>query len=125
VNARVEGKFRCREMFGPVFLTFVTEETEVLLYFLVLALDFAISFEMIGSSEAGFNTKTLIESMHESGCKLRTTIGEDFLWDSVKTEDIPVVKIGRALSCEVGLTQDEVSLIGVVIHVDGNGVKVV
>jgi hypothetical protein len=98
VNTGVEGKFHCREVFGPVFLTFVTEETKVLLYFLILALHFAISFRMIGSSEAGLNTKTFIESTHKTGRKLRAAIGEDFLWDSVEAEDIPVVKIGSAFS---------------------------
>jgi hypothetical protein len=83
VNAGVKGKFCCGEMFGPVFLSFVIEEAEVLFYFLVLTLDFAISFRMIGSSETGFDTKTLVESTHESGRKLRTTIGEDFLRDPV------------------------------------------
>jgi hypothetical protein len=96
VNAGVEGEFCRREMFGSVFLTFVTEETEVLLYFLVLALDFAISFGMIGGSEAGLDTKMFVEGTHELGRKLGATIGEDFLRDSVKTEDIPVVKIGSA-----------------------------
>jgi hypothetical protein len=97
MNTRVQGKFHCRKIFGPVFLIFVTEETKVLLDFLVLALNFAITFKMIGSGEAGFDTKTFVESTHESGRKLRTTIGKNFLWDSVKAEDIPIVKIGSAL----------------------------
>jgi hypothetical protein len=98
VNTRVEGKFCCREIFGPVLLTLVTEETKVLLNFLILALNFAVIFRMVGSSEASFNTKMLVESTHELSCKLGTTIGEDFLWDSVKAEDIPVVEVGSALS---------------------------
>jgi hypothetical protein len=96
VNTGVKGEFRCREMFGSVFLMFVTEETEILLYFLVLALNFAISFRMIGSSEASLDTKTFVESVHELDRKLKTAIREDFLRDSVKTEDIPVVKIGSS-----------------------------
>jgi hypothetical protein len=79
VNAGVKGKFRCKEVFGPVFLTFVAEKTKVLLYFLVLMLDFAITFRMIGSSEASLNTKMFVESTHKSGRKLETAIGEDFL----------------------------------------------
>jgi hypothetical protein len=96
VYARVEGKFRSREMFGPIFLMFIIEEMKILFYFLVLALNFAISFRVIGGSEASFNTKTLIESTHKLGHKLWTAIGEDFLQDSVKIEDIPIVKIGSA-----------------------------
>jgi hypothetical protein len=125
VNVRVEGKFHCRKMFGPVFLTFVTEEMKILLYFLVLALDFAISFWVISSNEAGFYTKTFIECMHKLGHKLGAVIGEDFFRNSVKMEDIPIMKIGSALGCQVGLARDKVSLIKVVIHVDHNGVKVV
>jgi hypothetical protein len=97
VNTRIEGKFCCKEMFGPVFLMFVTEEMKVLLYFLVFVLDFAISFRMISSSEAGFDTKMFIKSTHESGCKLWTTIGEDFLWNSVEIEDVLIVKISSTL----------------------------
>jgi hypothetical protein len=98
VNMGVKGKFRCGEMFSPIFLTLVTEEMKILLYFLVFALNFAVSFRMIGSSEASLNTKTFIESTHKLSRKLRTAIREDFLRDSVKAEDIPVVKIGSTLS---------------------------
>jgi hypothetical protein len=66
-------------MFGLVFLTLVTEETKILLNFLVLAFDFAVTFWVVGSSEAGLDTKMFVESMHESGRKLRTAIEEDFL----------------------------------------------
>jgi hypothetical protein len=79
MNTRVKGKFCYRKMFGLIFPMLVTEETKVLLNFLVLALNFAITFRMVGSSEAGFNTKTFIESMHELGHKLGTAIREDFL----------------------------------------------
>jgi hypothetical protein len=99
VYTRVKGKFHSREVFSPVFLTFVTKESKVLLYFLVFMLNFAITFRVIDSSEASFDTKTLVESIHKLGCKLQTTIGEDFLWSSVEAEDVPIVKIGSALSC--------------------------
>jgi hypothetical protein len=79
MNVRVEGEFCSREISGPVFLIFVTEEMKVLFYFLVLALDFTISFRVVASSETSFNTKMLIESSHELGCKLQTAIREDFL----------------------------------------------
>jgi hypothetical protein len=99
VDTGVESKFHCGEMFGLVFLTFVTEEIKVLFYFLVFALYFAISFRIIGSSEASFDTKMFVESAHKSGRKLRAAVGEDFLRDSVKTEDVPIVKIGSILGC--------------------------
>jgi hypothetical protein len=79
-------------------LIFVTEKTEVLFYFLVLALNFAISFRMVGSSEASFDTKMLVESTYKLGHKLWTAIREDFFWNSVKIENIPVVKVSSALN---------------------------
>jgi hypothetical protein len=95
----VKGKFCCREMFGPIFLMFVTEETEVLLNFLILALDFAITLGVISSSEASLDTKLFVECIYELGRELGTTIGENFLWNSVKAEDILVVKIGSTFGC--------------------------
>jgi hypothetical protein len=86
-------------MFSPVFLTFVTEETKVLFYFLALALNFVVTFKVIGISESSFNTKVLIESTHKLGHKLWTAIEEDFLWNSVKMEDVLVVKIGSTFGC--------------------------
>jgi hypothetical protein len=79
VDVGVQSEFCSREIFGLVFLTFVTEEMKVLFYFLVFALNFAISLRMVGSSEAGLNTKMLVESTHKLGCKLWTAIREDFL----------------------------------------------
>jgi hypothetical protein len=86
------------EIFSLVFLTFIIEETKILLYFLILALNFAVTFKVIGPSEAGFDAKMLVESTHKMGRKLGTVIREDFLRDSVKAEDIPIVKIGSILS---------------------------
>jgi hypothetical protein len=93
----VQSKFSSREMFGPVFLSLVIKETKILLYFLVLVLNFAIFFKMIDSSEASFDTKMLIESTYELGCKLWAVIGQDFLWDFMKMEDILIVKISSVL----------------------------
>jgi hypothetical protein len=98
IDTGVQGEFCSREIFGPVFLIFVTEKTEVLFYFLVLALNFAISFRMVGSSEASFDTKMLVESTYKLGHKLWTAIREDFFWNSVKIENIPVVKVSSALN---------------------------
>jgi hypothetical protein len=43
----------------------------------------------------------------------------------VEAKDIPIVKVSSALGRQVGLTQNKVSLIGVVVHVDSNRVVVV
>jgi hypothetical protein len=67
VNTRVKGEFHCREMFGSIFLTFVTEKTKVLLHFLVFVVNFAVTLRMVGSSETGLNTKMLVESTHKAG----------------------------------------------------------
>jgi hypothetical protein len=92
MDTRVQGKFHYREMFSPVFLIFVTEEAKILLNFLILVLNFAVSFRVIGSSEAYSNTKLFVESIHKSGCKLWAAIREDFLWNSMEAEDVLIVK---------------------------------
>jgi hypothetical protein len=38
------------------------------------------------------------------GCKLRAAIREDFLWDSVKTEDIPIMKISSDVETRLDTT---------------------
>jgi hypothetical protein len=55
-------------------LIFITEETKILFYFIVLSFDFTIIFRMVSSSEASFNTKIFVESMHELGYKLQTVM---------------------------------------------------
>jgi hypothetical protein len=121
MDTRVKSKFHCREMFSLVFLMFVIEELKILFYFLVPVLDFAISFRVISSSEAYFNTKMLVEGMHKLGCKLWAVIGEDFSWDSMKVENIPIVKFGSSFGRQVRFAQNKTSLVGVVIHVDCRG----
>jgi hypothetical protein len=78
---------------------FITEETEVLFYLLVFVLNFAVTFRVLSSSKAKFNAKAFVKSTHKLGCKLWTAIREDFFWDSMKIEDILVVKIDSTLSC--------------------------
>ena len=68
--ARIECKFRCREMIAPVRLTFVGEHPKVLLDILVFVLDFAIALRVIGSSQAGLDTETFVECAHKPGGKL-------------------------------------------------------
>jgi hypothetical protein len=70
VYTGVEGKFCGREVFGPIFLMFVTEKTKVLLNFLIIVLNFAITLEMIGSSETSLNITMLVEYIHKLGHKL-------------------------------------------------------
>jgi hypothetical protein len=45
----------------------VTEEAEVLFYLLILVLDFAVTFRMVGSDEPSLNSKASIESIYKSG----------------------------------------------------------
>jgi cellulose synthase/poly-beta-1,6-N-acetylglucosamine synthase-like glycosyltransferase len=68
-------------------------------YFLVFVLNFTITFEVVGSSKAGLDTKMFIESTYRLGRKLWIAIREDFLWNFVEMEDIPIVKISSTLSC--------------------------
>jgi hypothetical protein len=80
---------------------------------------------MVGSSEASFNNKALIEGSHEMGSKLRATIGEDFPWNSVEVEHIGVVDVSGTLSCKVRLAGHEVALIWVVVDIYADGIKAV
>jgi hypothetical protein len=85
--------------------------------FLVLALYFAITLRMVGSSKAGFDTKALVEGSHKTGSKLRAPIGEDLLWDSVEPEYAGVVDVSGTLGCKVRLAGHKVALIRVVVDV--------
>jgi hypothetical protein len=85
----------------PVVLPFIAKQVKVLFSFLVLALYFAVTLRMVGSSEAGLNTKVLVESSHETGSELRALIREDLLRNSVEAEYIGVVDISGTFGCKV------------------------
>jgi hypothetical protein len=108
-----------------VVLPFVTKQVKVLFNFLVLALYFAVTLWMVGSSKAGLDTKALVESSHETGSELWAPIGEDLLRNSMKAEYIGVMDIGGTFGCKVRLARHEVALIRVVIDVYADGVEVV
>jgi hypothetical protein len=95
----------------PVVLPFITKQAKVLFNFLVLALYFAVTLRIVGSSEAGLDTKALVESSHETGSKLWATIGKDLLRDSMKTKYIGVVDVSGTLGCKVRLVGHEMALI--------------
>jgi hypothetical protein len=92
---------------------------------LVLALYFAITLWMVGSSKTGLDTKALVEGSHETGSKLQASIREDLLWDSVEAEYIGVVDIGSTFGCKVRLAGHEVALFQVVVDVDTDGIEAV
>jgi hypothetical protein len=93
--------------------------------FLVLALYFAVTLRMVGSSKAGLDTKALVEGSHETGSKLRTLIREDLLQDSMEAEYIGVMDVGGTFGCKVRLAGHEVALIRVVIDVYADGIEAV
>jgi hypothetical protein len=109
----------------PVILPLFTKQAKVLFDFLVLALYFAVTLRMVGSSEAGLNTKALVESSHETGSKLQAAIREDLLWDSVEAEYIGVVDVCGTFGCKVRLAGHEVALIQIVIDINADGVKAI
>jgi hypothetical protein len=90
--------------------------------FLVLALYFAVTLRMVGSSKAGLDTKALVEGSHETGSELRTPIRED-LRDSMEAEYIGVMDVGGTFGCKVRLAGHEVALIRVVVDVYTDGIK--
>jgi hypothetical protein len=109
----------------PVVLLFIAKQAKVLFNFLVLALYFAVTLRMVGSSKAGFDTKALVEGSHETGSKLRTAIGEDLLRDSVEAEYVGVVDVSGTLGCKVRLARHKVALVRVVIDVNTDGVEAI
>jgi hypothetical protein len=109
----------------PVVLPFVAKQAKVLFDFLVLALYFAVTLRIVGSSKAGLYTKALVEGSHETGSKLRAPIREDLLRDSVEAEYIVVVNVGGTFGCKVRLAGHEVALIRVVVDVYADGIKAV
>lgn len=110
------------EPVDPVVLSLGDEEAQELLYFLVLALNFAVAFRVVGGGQAGLNTKALVESTHVASGKLVTTIGEDLAQETVETEDISVVDIGHAFSGDCRVNGHEMALVRVVIHVNSDRV---
>jgi hypothetical protein len=93
--------------------------------FLVLALYFAITLRMVGSSETGLNIKALVKGFHEMGSKLQAVIREDLFWNSMKVEYVGVIDISGTLGCKVKLAEYEVALIQVVINVDIDGIEAI
>jgi membrane protein required for beta-lactamase induction len=85
----------------PVVLLFITKQAKVLFDFLVLALYFAVTLWIVGSSKAGLDTKAFVEGSHEMGSKLWAPIGEDLLWNSMKAEYVGIVNVGDTFSCKV------------------------
>jgi hypothetical protein len=122
---RIESKLSGGQMRCPVVLPFVTKQAKVLFNFLVLALYFAVTLRMVGSSKAGLDTKALIEGSHETGSELQAPIGEDLLWDSVEAEYVGVVDVGGTFGCKVRLAGHEVTLIRIVIDVNTDRIEAV
>jgi hypothetical protein len=108
----------------PVILPFITKQVKVLFDFLIFAFHFAITLRMVGSSEAGLDTKALVESSHKTSSKLQAAIREDLPRDSVEAEYIEVVDVSST-SCKIRLAGHEVALVQVMIDVDANGIKAV
>lgn len=82
-DVRVQHELCHRYPVDPVVLLLGDEEAQELLYFLVLALDLAVAFRMIGSGQAGLDNKALGESMHVVSGKLVSAVGEDLAWETV------------------------------------------
>jgi hypothetical protein len=108
-----------------VVLPFVAKQAKILFNFLVLALYFAVTLWMVGSSEAGLDTKVLVQGSHKTGSKLQAAIREDLLQDSVEAEYIEVMDIGGTLGCKVRLAGHKVALIQVVVNIYTDRIKAI
>jgi hypothetical protein len=122
---RVESKLSGEQVRCPVVLPFITKQAKVLFNFLVLAFHFAITLKMVGSSEAGLDTKVLVKSSHETSSKLWAAIREDLLQNSVKAEYVRVVDVSGTLGYKIRLAGYKVALIRVVVDVNADGIETV
>jgi hypothetical protein len=101
VSTSVESEISGRQMRCLVVLLFSAKQAKVLFDFLILAFHFAVILEVVGSSEAGLDTKMLVEGSHEMSSKLWAAIREDLLWDPVEAEYIGLVDVSSIFSCKV------------------------
>lgn len=80
----VIGKFCKRDPFKAIILMLIDEEVEVLLNLLVDPFSLTISLWVIGCRGGNFNTKELVQLMHELGYKLCASVTDDLLGKSME-----------------------------------------
>ncbi len=76
-------KLREREPIGPVVLSIVNEDSEVLLDLLVNSFSLTICLGMEGGRCIGRDVEESVEFLHELGDKLRTSVQDDDLRHAV------------------------------------------
>jgi hypothetical protein len=97
----VEYKFCRREVIHPVILSGVSKQTQVSFDFLVCAFSLPVRLRMIRGSQRVDDPKFLIQGFGEACGELRTPIGYDLGWDSVKAEYLAVMDIHDPLRINV------------------------
>ncbi len=93
----------------PVVLSFVDEELQVLLQFLVNSLGLSIGLGVVGCGRGYLNTQELEQLLHECSNELRTSIGDDLPQKAMKLPDVSKVQIGIPSRCSGSDHFDEVS----------------
>ena len=125
VKTGVEGELSGGEMIGPIRLSLVDEQSEILFDFLVLSFDLTVTFGVISGGESDDDTEAFEQGGHESGSKLGSSVGEDLFRKSVKAEYFAVVQVGCAFRCQIGLAEGEVCLSREVIDIGCNSIVAV
>jgi hypothetical protein len=93
VHAVIEDEFGGGEMSNPIVVSSVDEESKVLLHLLVRAFGLSIRLGVVRNRERMSDAESLVESFHESGGELGTTVGNDLRGYAMESEDFAVVNV--------------------------------
>lgn len=116
----VESEYSSWQEICPVILSFSTEETHEGFNFLVLVLNFTITFGVISGSDAGFNAEVLVEYLYNPCSKLQTLIRVNLSQKTIEAKNILIVDV-LSVFCSKGIMHEhKVNLVRVVINNDCN-----
>lgn len=111
--AAIDHKFFHWEKRSPVILPLLSEEPEILFNLLIYALHLSIYLRVIYSHQLAIDTELWVQSFDEPGCKLRSSITDDTLWESVESEYVMNVEVRNAISINLICSKGEVCLLHV------------
>jgi hypothetical protein len=93
VHTVIEDEFGGGEMSNPIVVSSVDKESKVLLHLLVCAFSLSIRLGVVRSRECMSDAESSVESLHESGGELWTTVGNDLRGYAMESEDFAVVNV--------------------------------
>ncbi len=77
-----------RQPVGPIILSIVNEDSEILFDLLVNSFSLAIRLGMPGGRCVWRDVEQSVEFLHELGDELRASVGDDDLWHSMLRVDV-------------------------------------